>query len=565
MRKYILTLLMGAAVLTGCLDVDIVDRVEKEEKFFKTEEHATAAINGVYNILFLTGYHKTNWPLILCSFEDCMFTSGNDISATVSLNTHNASAGPIGTFWNLLYDGIKNANEVIKRVPAIEFKNPADKSRIIAEAHFLRALYHYDLMRLYGGANGIPVITEPVTGIADAYHSQEPAAKVYEQIVKDFAYAAGENEDGTLRLPLRSAANYIAGRATNGAAHAFLAEVYLTMGEWEKAADEADIVIKSDEYQLVKDFRDLWNVDREMVAQSENIFAIPFFRDRDALSDLSLGSNVAFFYNPAGVSVGGELVCGSPSGKGKGNHRFQKWFIKYFQNDQGNLGYSDPTIDAGSDDHNLAYKDYRIEASFWRRYQERNNQTGVLGNVRYAYPASGNPQDNWGYTNKYIDPQGVNNATNENDMPRLRLADMYLIKAEALNELGKYSDACQALDMVRERARHANGMEREWPKYIGQDRPDNIGRTLDKQEFRWLVFMERGLEFSGEQKRWFDLIRMKWSDNTVMYDYMKDTFIPSLPAADVNKLGVMATRKKYLPIPFAEITRNPGVKQNPGY
>ena len=84
-------------------------------------------------------------------------------------------------------------------------------------------------------------------------------------------------------------------------------------------------------------------------------------------------------------------------------------------------------------------------------------------------------------------------------------------------------------------------------------------------EISWLVFMERGLEFAGEQKRWFDLIRMKYDENTQMYDYIKDTFIPSRPAADVQKQGVMAARKKYFPIPFAEVSRNDGVQQNPGY
>jgi len=211
-------------------------------------------------------------------------------------------------------------------------------------------------------------------------------------------------------------------------------------------------------------------------------------------------------------------------------------------------------------------KDYRIEVTFWRRFQQKNNNTGVLGNIVTVYPAAGgNSQENWGYIRKFIDPQGINNRTNENDMPRLRLSDMYLIRAEALNELGKYTEACQAIDMVRERARKANGTERAYPKYIGSDRPDNIGRTLTKQEFRWLVFMERGLEFAGEQKRWFDLIRMKYDENTQMYDYIKDTFIPSRPAADVQKQGVMAARKKYFPIPFAEVSRNDGVQQNPGY
>ena len=237
-----------------------------------------------------------------------------------------------------------------------------------------------------------------------------------------------------------------------------------------------------------------------------------------------------------------------------------------FQDDQGNLGYSDPSVDASIDESKLISKDYRIEVTFWRRFQQKNNNTGVLGNIVTVYPAAGgNSQENWGYIRKFIDPQGINNRTNENDMPRLRLSDMYLIRAEALNELGKYTEACQAIDMVRERARKANGTERAYPKYIGSDRPDNIGRTLTKQEFRWLVFMERGLEFAGEQKRWFDLIRMKYDENTQMYDYIKDTFIPSRPAADVQKQGVMAARKKYFPIPFAEVSRNDGVQQNPGY
>ena len=566
MKKYILSLLIGTALLSSCLDVDIVDRVEKEDGFFKTEDHALAAINGVYSTLYAFAYHKTNWAIILPTYEDAMFSTGNAVPATVSNNTHSAGSAPVVNFWGELYNGIKNANEVIARVPSISFKSENDKNRIIAEAYFLRALYHYDLMRLYGGVNGIPIVIEPVTGIENAYVPQSPASKVYEQIISDFEYAAGLNDDDTPRLPKRLDPAYTSGRVTNGAAHAFLAEVYLTLGRWEDAAREAQEVISSEQYTFVNDYQNLWDIEQESLAQTEHIFSVPFFRDKDALADQSLGSNIAHLFNPAGVQVGGKLVPGNPYGKGAGAHRVQKWFIKYFQDDQGNLGYSDPSVDASIDESKLISKDYRIEVTFWRRFQQKNNNTGVLGNIVTVYPAAGgNSQENWGYIRKFIDPQGINNRTNENDMPRLRLSDMYLIRAEALNELGKYTEACQAIDMVRERARKANGTERAYPKYIGSDRPDNIGRTLTKQEFRWLVFMERGLEFAGEQKRWFDLIRMKYDENTQMYDYIKDTFIPSRPAADVQKQGVMAARKKYFPIPFAEVSRNDGVQQNPGY
>lgn len=70
MKKYILSLLIGTALLSSCLDVDIVDRVEKEDGFFKTEDHALAAINGVYSTLYAFAYHKTNWAIILPTYED---------------------------------------------------------------------------------------------------------------------------------------------------------------------------------------------------------------------------------------------------------------------------------------------------------------------------------------------------------------------------------------------------------------------------------------------------------------------------------------------------------------
>lgn len=572
MKKNIISILAALSLVQGCLDVDILDRVEKENGFYKTEDHAISALNATYATLTDFAYHKTNWPLILSTYEDAMYAAGSAVPATVANNTHSANSTPVVNFWPTLYNGINNANEIIKRVPDITFTDEKEKSRVIAEAHFLRALFHYDLMRLYGGANGIPVITEPTTGLENAYNPQQSKDKVYEQIIKDFTYAAGENEDGSTRLPKRKDSNYILGRVTNGAAHAFLAEVYLTLGRWQDAADEADIVISSGQYELVEDYKNLWDVEQESVARTEHIFFVPFFRDKDALADAALGSNIPHLFNPNGVFVGGKSVSGNPYGKGAGQHRVQKWFIKFFQNDTDNLGYSDPAADAGNTEiesnPNLIYKDYRIETTFWRTYQLKNNTTLVLGNINTCYPgtnAAGTSTDNWGYICKFIDPQGVNNRTNENDMPRLRLSDMYLIKAEALNELGEYADACKAIDMVRERARKADGTERAWPKYISPDKADNIGRTLTQQEFRWLVFMERGLEFAGEQKRWFDMIRMKYDDNTLMYDYMKDTYIPSLPAADVQKQGVLAERKKYFPIPFNETTRNDGVKQNPGY
>jgi hypothetical protein len=79
MKKYILSLLIGTALLSSCLDVDIVDRVEKEDGFFKTEDHALAAINGVYSTLYAfliikqTGLSYFRPMKTLCSLPEMLY------------------------------------------------------------------------------------------------------------------------------------------------------------------------------------------------------------------------------------------------------------------------------------------------------------------------------------------------------------------------------------------------------------------------------------------------------------------------------------------------------------
>ncbi|GHV02540.1 hypothetical protein FACS1894159_11380 [Bacteroidia bacterium] len=549
---------------TSCLDAKIVDTT-LTDKYYKTELHAQNAILGVYSYLYAFNYHKVNWPMVMAAMEDAMFVTSTGVPESMSNNTHSATTGPAINFWGSLYGGINAANEVLERVPGIAFDDENDRGRILAEAHFLRAMYHYDAVRLYGGIDGVPIKIKAAQTMEDAYTEVSPASAVYQFIIEELEYAAGTNEDGTLRLPLYKNAVSDVGRATNGSARALLADVYNTMGRWEDAIANADIVINSSQYRLLDNYADLWDVEKEALSYNEHILVVPFFRDLDAVEDSSLGSQAARFYCPNGINEDGSNLSGNVYGKGEGTYRVQKWFIRYFQDDQGNLGYSDGTKDASSTVANLTYKDYRIETSFFRKFLSKNNETGVTGN-KTAYPAAGSGQDNWGYIKKYIDPKGISNRTNENNIVRLRLSDMYLIKAEAYNELGQYDKACQAIDMVRERARKANGAARVWPKFVGSDRTDNIGRTLSKDEFRWLVFMERGLEFAGEQKRWFDLKRMKKDDTQMMYDYMMTTFIPGRPGGDIqSNWAVLAERKKWLPKPYNEVQRNPHVKQNPGF
>ena len=93
------------------------------------------------------------------------------------------------------------------------------KNRLLAETHFLRALYYFSLVRLYGG---VPLHTEPVETVEQARKPRASADEVYAVIIDDLKFA--ENY-----LPTTyPTADY--GRPTLGAAQTLLGKVYLTRG-----------------------------------------------------------------------------------------------------------------------------------------------------------------------------------------------------------------------------------------------------------------------------------------------------------------------------------------------
>lgn len=124
--------------------------------------------------------------------------------------------------------------------------------------------------------------------------------------------------------------------------------------------------------------------------------------------------------------------------------------------------------------------------------------------------------------------------TNPSNFVVYRFADVLLMKAEALNELGRTSDAQIPLNKVRTRA----GLP-------------NI-TTTDKAIMKEAIIKERRVEFAFEGHRWFDLIRIDGGDYAVKF---------------FHSLGkTNATKERLLwPVPQEEIDDNPLIRQNPGY
>jgi len=176
-----------------------------------------------------------------------------------------ASNGMISEFWPKTYQGIAAANLAISGAEDVvaddEKKNP-----VTAQAHFIRAFYYFHLVRQFGG---VPYIDSPIIDAdAAASISRTPAAEVYAKIIADLEYAKTWLPDTqpSRAIPAKSAAS------------AYLALVHLTMGEYQKAYDEAQEVIDNKtvyDLELEADFQTLFDAN-QIDGSKEPIFALDY-------------------------------------------------------------------------------------------------------------------------------------------------------------------------------------------------------------------------------------------------------------------------------------------------
>lgn len=246
-----------------------------QSNYFTTAAQAQASVTGIYPDLqtFTSeeGYlGEAAWASI--EFPVGHLASGGSSLYNNALIKHtNSSLEPVfRTVWVGFYSGISNANLAIARIPGITMTATTQKA-LLGQAYFLRALYYYYLVRLYGD---IPLITLPVDFASpDLNPTRSPVDKVYELIVNDLKMA--ENSG----LPNID----VTGKASLGAAKSLLASVYLTMAGsplnkgaayYQLAADKAKEVIDGNYYSLFNNYAYLH--DRAHKNQGELIFQVQY-------------------------------------------------------------------------------------------------------------------------------------------------------------------------------------------------------------------------------------------------------------------------------------------------
>jgi starch-binding outer membrane protein, SusD/RagB family len=447
--KKIITCAFAGLLMLGCdnfLSVNPQGELT-QEAFPTTAADALQSTNAVYATLRNWHYHSGGFPILDFMSDDAHKGSNPNDGAGTQGPYENFTFTPtqdgLDRWWAGLYQGIRRANVVIEKVPAIEM-NANLKTRYLGEARFLRGLYYFDLVRAFGG---VPLVTstEPPLSVPRA-----TAAEIYDLVEQDLQFAIDN-------LPEKSAySSEDLGRVTKGAARSLLAKVHLFRGDFAAAETLALQVISSNLYDLEQVFTDANGRNGEHGVES--VFEIGAVE-----SESVVGNQYA---NTQGVR-------GTPN---------RGW------------GFNRPSIDLRN-----AFEpgDPRRGGTIIELGDVIDGIT-ILGDAStpdVTTDADGTIIEIESYNRKVWIP-GLSTDTQFGHNRRLiRFSDVLLMAAEALNENNKPQEALIHLNRVRVRARQGN------PDIL----PDIT--TTNKDELRDLILDERRTELALEGHRFWDLVR----------------------------------------------------------
>ncbi len=443
--------------------------------FYRNADDMLNAVNAAYASLQFNGQYNQGIYAVgeVRSDNTQILDAQSGIDITqIDAFTTVSNNALLNSAWNDHYRGILACNTVLDRIGAVPM-NEELKNRIMGEALFLRSLMYFNMVRIFGD---IPLVTKETTDVIEGYaYTRDDDALVYGQIEKDLLEAAP-------KLPLSYTGINI-GRVTSGAAKGLLAKVYLTQKKWAEAAAIAKQVIDSGQYLLLPNYADVFRINNKN--HKESLFEIQYKK-----GGLGIGSP---FNNRFAPRLSGTIVTTIGAGSGH-NHPTPEMINSYESGDK------------------------------------RKDLSLALG---YTSGANFVPIP---FVKKYLDPAPFAASDADNNWPVLRYADLLLMRAEALNEIGFAADgeAFTLLNSIRTRA----GLT-----------PKTSAQLSNQASFRLAIENERRFELAFENHRWFDLVRTG----------------RALEVMNSKGFTIQANQL-LLPIPQNQIDINPGkIKQNPGY
>jgi hypothetical protein len=261
--KYIAILGILGILLPSCsesfLELSPISNTN-ENDFYKTEKDFAAAVTAAYATLYTeyapqSGVSYCGEQLSDATTRDnAIGDGGMTVPDLLAFKSYDIlpSNSVVRQIWNNGFKDLHTINVVIAKLQEATTLNAEARLGYEAEMRFLRALYNFNLVRMFGD---IPLLKTPV-GVVESYDFlRAPTSEVYEFIVSDLTFAVAN-------LPLQSQLSRV-GQASKGAAQGILGKVYLTLGDKAAAKNVLQEIILSQEYELLPDYAYLWDLQHE--------------------------------------------------------------------------------------------------------------------------------------------------------------------------------------------------------------------------------------------------------------------------------------------------------------
>ena len=448
---------------------------QTNELTLSTFDGLQAATLGAYTPLYSSNWYGRDFPVVADlkggNSKKGPISSGRFFTPYLWNNTPQASHG----LWTTAYNMIARVNNVLEVIDG-GFEEvgveQSDIDQIAAECKFLRGLAYFDLARLF--CQPIAQVGGTALGVPIMLVTEngQPERNTLGEVFAQIETDLLDAEAG-LALVSPNGGTDAKGWATKHAAQALLARYYLYMEQWQDAADYATTVISSGDY--------------------------PVYTEAE-YTTWDLGG-------VWGTDAAPEIIFEVYGAEGNSSH--SNWdVISYIMSPE---GYGD--INASLDVYNL-YEDTDVRKGMFRKYEP--NYVNDLWSTKYPGKA----------------PDG---NLREDNIPVLRISEMYLIRAEAILNGASVSGATAHGDLNAIRGNR------------GATLLDASNTTVSS------VYLERRMELCYDGHELFDLART--GRNLVRVDY----------AGAVNQNIDFPDYRWAMPIPQAEMDANENMEQNPGY
>jgi hypothetical protein len=542
--KNIFHIVLIGLLFSSCSEfLQVENPSQVTDAFYNTKEGQKALLVDIYSkyrTVYSTGdlqYYGTDLYMAITESPNEKMFNGYDAS-------FNGTAGVIGGYWSNLYKIIQESNILLSRTKSTtEGLTSSEYNSITAQGRFLRVLAYYYLVETFGP---VPFYTEESTDIINSV-TRKPEAEIYNFMIDELNLIKNV-------LPAKSLE---AGRVSNAAVMNLLGKIYLTRAyrayaeseDYQNAAKAFEDVIKNSGHELLSSFEAVFNENNQN--NNEVIWAIQYGANKNyygsgntqqtlfgfnitALNpDLFISNQTDYSFMERNYWVNPRVheLFTDPVTDSRYDATFQREFYVNNPNskEKGKLGIYLPRWNDNSGDNKGAINSYTFKKDGQYYWYPQSS----------ALPELKDASDRMPIIKKFKDTKMLWKGAGTREDVVMRLADTYLLCAEAYLGAGNSIKALEKVNAVRNRAARTSA--------------DVTALQLTVVDLN-IIMDERARELLGEHDRWFDLKR---SGLLISRSKLYNPFV--LKYDNIN------TDHLVRPIPQDEIDRLTGLIQNKGY